>query len=332
MARLNANGKAGARARVVLLGGKDLAVQCLESMLRMPDVEVVGVIPCAYDDPAEEHWYPSLCRRARDLGLPVHQPRSVNDTGFRPVLAQLQPDVLLSIFYDKILRPPVLALPRVAAVNLHFGLLPFNRGSFPIPWAIIDGNAAGVTLHHMDPGVDTGDIVAQVAVPVAEHETARDIYDRCTQAGRYLFEGNFPLVLEGRAPRRQQPGEGGTYYRPGYPFDRWVDWSQPAETLSRFVRALTFSPHPGARSAFTGREFEVRHPVWVTHGGAQSPAGTVLSVDARWATIATGDGSLRVQTMCVDGDELPAQEALRRLGCGEGNELESKSWLTTVAA
>jgi hypothetical protein len=58
----------------------------------------------------------------------------------------------------------------------------------------------------------------------------------------------------------------------------------------------------------------------------------VLSVDARWATIATGDGSLRVQTLCVDGDELPAQEALRRLCCGEGSELESKSWLTTVAA
>jgi len=331
MVRLNSNGRAGAKARVVLLGGKNLAVRCLESMLGMPDVEVVAVIPCAGDDPDQERWYPSLARHARDLRLPVHQPRSVNDAGFRAVLEQLQPDVLLSVFYDKILKPPVLALPSIAAVNLHFGLLPFNRGSFPIPWAIIDGNDAGVTLHYMDPGIDTGDIVAQVAVPIAEHETASDIYDRCTQAGRYLFEGNFPLVLEGRAPRQRQPGEGGTYYRPGYPFDRWVDWSQPGESLSRFVRALTFPPYPGARSAFAGREFELRHPVWVADGGARALAGTVLSVDARWATIATGDGSLRVRTLCIDGDELAAQEALRRLGCGEGNELESKSWLTTVA-
>ncbi|MEX1254294.1 MAG: methionyl-tRNA formyltransferase [Dehalococcoidia bacterium] len=332
MVRLNGNGKAGARTRVVLLGGKELAVHCLESTLGMPDVEVVAVIPCAGDDPDQERWYPSLARHARDLRLPVHRPRSVNDAAFHPVLEQLRPDILLSIFYDKILKPRVLALPRVAAVNLHFGLLPFNRGSFPIPWAIIDGNDAGVTLHHMDPGVDTGDIVAQCAVPVAGHETAREVYDRCTAAGRYLFEGYFPLVVEGRAPRRGQPAEGGTYYPPGYAFDRWVDWSQPAGTLSRFARALTFAPYPGARSAFAAREFELRHPVWVADTDVRAPAGTLLGIDPRWATIATGDGALRVRTLCIDGVELSAQEALRRLGCNQGDELELRSWQTTVAA
>jgi methionyl-tRNA formyltransferase len=325
------NGTGPTKTRVVLLGGKELALRCLDSMLAMRDVEVVAAIPCAADDPDEQRWYPSLARRARDLGLPLHQPRSVNDEAFRPVLDQLRPDILLSIFYDKILRPPVLVLPRIAAVNLHFGLLPFNRGSLPIPWAIIDGNDAGVTLHHMDPGVDTGDIIAQVAVPVAEHETARDVYDRCTAAGHYLFEGAFPLVVAGCAPRRPQPA-GGTYYPPGYPFDRWIDWSQPAGQLSRFVRALTFAPYPGARTALAGREFELRHPVWVTNDEVAAPPGTVCSIDQHGAAIAAGEGALRVRALAVGGDELPAHEALRRLGCGEGAALESRSWQTTTAA
>ena len=324
--------KHSSSGRAVLLGGKALAIECLESMLRMPAVEVVAVIPCADDDPAAERWHPSLTRIAQERSLPVYQPRSVNEEGFRPVLEQLRPDVLLSVFYDKILKPHVLQLPTIGAVNVHFGLLPYNRGSFPIPWAIIDGNDPGVTMHHMDPGVDTGDIIAQMAVPAIECETAREVYDRCSAAGLYLVEQYLSPLLEGRAPRRRQPAEGGSYYRPGYPFDRWIDWSRSAEQIARFVRALTFPPFPSARTSFRGRELEVSHPAWPSEARGAWREGEIVDIRPPYATFATGDGALVVRRMRAEGRELPAADALWRLGCSEGDVLETVPWAKKNAA
>ena len=101
----------GQSARVVLLGGKWLAIQVLERLRSMPGVCVAAVIPCADDDPDAERWYPSLARHAHEHGLPVLQPKSVNEESFFPVLRQLEPDLLLSVFYDKILKQHVLELP-----------------------------------------------------------------------------------------------------------------------------------------------------------------------------------------------------------------------------
>lgn len=334
MVRRNGDGggeEAVAR-RVVLLGGKALAIHCLESMLRMPDVAVVAVIPCADEDPAAERWYPSLAGYSRERGLPVYQPKSVNEDGFLSVLQQLRPHVVLSVFYDKILKPQVLRVPTIAAVNVHFGLLPHNQGSFPIPWAMIDGNDPGVTIHHMDPGVDTGDIIAQMAVPASDYETAREIYDRCTAAGLDLFERYLPLLLGGQAPRRRQPAKGGTYYRPGDPFHRWIDWSQSTETVCRFVRALTFPPFPSARTAFRGRELEVCHPVRPSQEGGRWREGTVLSISPPWITVATGDGLLNVRTMRLEGEERAAADVLRQAGCSERDVLDTVPWVKSETA
>lgn len=322
------NGKRPAY-RVVLMGGKPLAIQALDELQGMPGVEVVAVVPCADDDGRSERW-PSLAAHARDRGLAVHQPRSANDESFLPVLHQLRPDVLLPVFYDKILKPHVLSLPSIAAVNVHFGLLPDNRGSQPIPWALIDGNEPGVTMYYLDPGVDTGDIVAQLAVPPSGCETARDVYERCTAAGRYLIERYLPLVLQGRAPRRRQAA-GGSYYRPGDPFDRWIDWSQSADVVSRFVRALTFPPFPGARASFAGRELEVCHPVWPSEGARVGP-GSVVSIGEGAVEVATGQGLLTIRTARLDGEELSAGDALRRLSCREGSMLEGMPWMRRLAA
>ena len=324
------NGR-GSPRRLVLLGGKALAMQCLDSMLRMPGVEVVAVVPCVDDEPSARQWYPSLAAYARERGLAVHQPRSVNDPDFVPVLEQLRPDVLLSVFYDKILRPHVLGLPNIAAVNIHFGLLPYNRGSLPIPWAIIDGNDPGVTMHYMDPGVDTGDILAQLAVPAAACESAHDVYQRCTNAGLFLFERYLPLLLGGQAPRRPQSA-GGSYYRPGYPFDRWIDWSQDAGVVSRFVRALTFPTFPSARTAFRGSELEICSPVWADEGGRRWREGTITDIVAPFVTIAAGRGVVTVRQTRVDGVELPAAAAFARLGCAAGDVLEEVSWQHKLAA
>jgi methionyl-tRNA formyltransferase len=170
-----------------------------------------------------------------------------------------------------------------------------------------------------------------MAVPASDSETARGIYVRCTEAGVYLFQRYLPLLLRRQAPARPQPEHGGSYYRPGYPFDRWIDWSRDAETLCRFVRALTFPPFPSARTAYKGHELEICHPVWVSQDSKRWPAATVLELTPSWVTVATAEGLLSVKTMRLDGVELAAMNVLQRLGCSEGEALDGVSWTMSEA-
>ena len=116
------------------------------------------------------------------------------------------------------------------------------------------------------------------------------------------------------------------------PFDRWIDWLQSSEEISRLVRALTFAPFPSARTAFAGSELEVRHPVWIAAERTRRPVGTVMDITPQWVTIATGDGSLSVQTIRLRGTELRAAEALGEVGCSIGSMLYAKPWAKNKAA
>jgi methionyl-tRNA formyltransferase len=117
-------------------------------------------------------------------------------------------EILVSHGYRHILRAPVLDLFPDRAVNLHISLLPWNRGAHPNVWSAVEGTPSGVTVHHIDEGVDTGDVVAQREVPVGDDETLSSSYGRLQEEIVELFWGCWPEVRAGTAPRRSQAGEG----------------------------------------------------------------------------------------------------------------------------
>jgi methionyl-tRNA formyltransferase len=117
-------------------------------------------------------------------------------------------DFLVSYGYRHILRQPALDRFPERAVNLHVSLLPWNRGADPNLWSFVDDTPKGVTIHHLDAGVDTGDIIVQREVALGPDETLRSSYDKLQTAIRALFHETWPLLREGRAPRRRQSGAG----------------------------------------------------------------------------------------------------------------------------
>jgi methionyl-tRNA formyltransferase len=117
-----------------------------------------------------------------------------------------RPRLVVSHGYRRILREHQIADGRV--INLHISLLPYNRGADPTLWSVLEGTPAGVTLHYIDPGVDTGDVIAQREVSFDDEDTLKTAYDKLQAALLELFKQTWPAIADGTNERRAQRGEG----------------------------------------------------------------------------------------------------------------------------
>lgn len=186
---------------------------------------------------------------AREAGLPVLQPESINTPEGVGALAELHPDMLVVAAYGQILKPAVLAVPTRGAINVHASLLPKYRGASPVAAAIWHGETeTGVTIIRITPGLDAGNILRQAAVPILPHETTGELEARlarlgaaeCLEAVLQLEQGDFlgtpqDASLVTRAPKLAK--EHGL-----------IDWTQSAEQVQRHIRAM--QPWPTAYTFF----------------------------------------------------------------------------------
>src|SRR5213076_875592 len=157
------------------------------------------------DDPDEGDWFESVAELARVHRLPLFTAASPELPAIVETLRAEAPDVLLSVWYRRLLGPDLLALPRIAALNLHGSLLPAYRGRAPVNWVLVNGERqTGVTLHHMTAEADAGDIVAQAAIDIEPDDIALTLYTRLVKVGVDLLMEWYPAVVAGRAPRRRQ--------------------------------------------------------------------------------------------------------------------------------
>ncbi len=164
-------------------------------------------------------------------------------------IKNLKPDIGISALFGYILKREILELLPAGCLNIHPSLLPWNRGSFPNVWSIIDGTPAGVTLHYLDEGIDTGDIVAQREIPVTITDTGGSLYRRLEMSCVELFAETWPQIKSGNAPRFSQTKEGGTSHKVKdvEKIDE-IDLSKSyqAKDLINLIRARTFPPYTGA--------------------------------------------------------------------------------------
>lgn len=289
--------------RVVVFGYHDIGVACLEAVLEQ-GAGVVTVVTHE-DDPAETIWFASLARAAAARGIPVHAPENPNAPAFVERIRRLQPDLIFSFYYRRLLCPALLQIPRLGAINVHGSLLPKYRGRAPINWALVHGETlTGITLHYMDEWADHGDIITQRRVAISVDDTALTLSRKLTGAARAVVGDAYPLIASGRAARVPQDHTAATRFGRRRPADGLIDWESPAWRIYNLVRAVT-QPFPGAFT-YWGRR---RVFVWEAQPpSVRRPAGTpgrVLGVTAaRGLDVAAGEGVLEVTRLQVDGDAV----------------------------
>src|SRR5882724_3055633 len=170
-----------AALRIVFMGTPDLARVSLEILLTQPDCQLVAVATQP-DRPKgrDLKLQPSPVKQAAmPRGLPILQPERARDEGFIRSLQALEPDLIAVAAYGQILPRAILDLPRLGCLNVHTSLLPKYRGAAPIQWAILnDEPETGVTIMKMDPGLDTGDILAQEPTAIQAQDTSETLHDR----------------------------------------------------------------------------------------------------------------------------------------------------------
>jgi methionyl-tRNA formyltransferase len=176
-------------------------------------------------------------------------------------IAALGPDIGVSLMFRYLLQPELLALLPRGVLNLHPSYLPFNRGLNPNVWALVDRTPAGVSLHWVDGGVDTGPIVARREVEVEPIDTGGTLYRKLERAAVALFQETWPAVVAGRAAAVPQLASEGSHHgrQDLERLDR-IDPERrmPAGELIDLLRARTFPPYRGAYIERGGRRVYLR--------------------------------------------------------------------------
>jgi methionyl-tRNA formyltransferase len=282
--------------RVAFLGNDRRSVPSLEAVARSShEVVLVG---CRPPRPAGRGGRPTpapTAETARALGLPLLETGTVKEgEGWRG-LDDSSPDVLAVVAYGEILPAHVLALPRVAPVNVHFSLLPALRGADPVRRALLAGlPRTGVTVIRMDEGMDTGPILLQEAVDVGDHDDAGSLGSRLAELGGELLVRALDGLEAGTLREQLQDPAGATLAPKLRPDEEWIDWSEDAEAVWRRVRAL--APDPAARTRFVDRLVKVLR---VTPAEGAGEQGAVLEADP--LAVAAGRDAVVLDVVIPEG-------------------------------
>jgi methionyl-tRNA formyltransferase len=313
--------------RIVFMGTPDFAVPSLEALLGSENTVVAAVSqPDRATGRGQHVGTTPIKAAARRHAVPVHQPETLRDPRIREELARLAPDLIVVAAYGKLLPRVILELPVHGCINVHASLLPRHRGAAPIQWALLEGDATtGVTIMQMNAGLDEGDILLQRSEPVAATDTGATLGARLARLGaRALIETIGGLQNGSIMPRPQDSSCATLAPRIQKDAGR-IDWHEPAERLERKVRA--FQPWPTAYTTLGGRQLKILHAAArapAARGEGSQPAGTVTASTADGIVVATGDGSLILLVVQLEGRKaLPAADFLRGHPVAPGTVLTS---------
>jgi methionyl-tRNA formyltransferase len=233
----------------------------------------------------------------------------MKDPGFLEELKRMNPDLIVTVAFGRILPPEVLILPRLGCVNVHASLLPKYRGAAPIPWAIIQGEKqTGVTTFKMDEGMDTGDIYLTETVEIKPSDTAGTLAARLSEVGAKVLLRTLEGLKAGTLKPVPQDHAKATMAPLLTKEHGELDWGLPADQIALFVRGL--DPWPGAYTFYK----EERWRLWaVTPSDAPSDRkpGSIIRVGKEGIEVATGQGIVEIRELQpANGRRMTTREFL----------------------
>lgn len=286
--------------KIVFMGTPDFSVNALENIVKAGH-DVVGVItqPDKPKGRGGKMQYTPVKEKALELGLDVYQPQRVKETEFIEKLKEMNPDAIVVIAFGQILPKAILDMPKYGCINVHASLLPKYRGAAPIQWSVIDGEKeTGVTTMYMNEGLDTGDIIDKVVVPIDKKETGGSLFDKLAIEGGKLILKTLIELENGTAVRTPQDDSKSNYAGMINKQLGKIDFNKSANEIERLIRGL--NPWPSAYTKMDGKTLKI----WdadVDDSENDSAPGTITEVGKEFIRVATGKGSLKILELQLEG-------------------------------
>ncbi|MCI6588613.1 MAG: methionyl-tRNA formyltransferase [Clostridiales bacterium] len=298
--------------RIVFMGTPDFAVPSLRALVDH-GYEVVGVF-CQPDRPKGRGHKLAACpvkELAQSAGIPVFQPERIKREEGVAMLKSCAPDLCVTAAFGQLLSQEILDIPPLGTINVHSSLLPKHRGSAPINWSIIKGDAVtGVTTMFTDKGMDTGDILLTRETPIGPAENAGELTDRLAVMGAQLLIETIRAIEAGTLARTPQDHAAATYEPKMDKELGRIDWSKSAQELDWLVRGTT--PWPGAFTTLGEQTIKV-FELDILDGPASGAPGEIVAADAkRGLVVSCGDHDVALAQIQMPGAKrMNAKDYLR---------------------
>jgi methionyl-tRNA formyltransferase len=298
--------------RIIFMGTPDFAVPTLETLLALPEAQVVAVIT-GPDRPAgrgRQLQASAVKQAALAHGLPVLQPTNLKDPAFQQALKSYAADLQVVVAF-RMLPEAVWNMPRLGSVNIHASLLPQYRGAAPINWALMHGDQeTGVSSFFLRHEIDTGDLILQDKIAIDPSDDFGSLYDKLKVTGAALAARTVAAIAAGAAPSTPQANSADLRPAPKLTKETGrLDFTRPAEDLVNQVRGL--APAPAAYTTLPdGRGLKVYRAA--AQPGHPAPAGTWATDGRLSLRVATPTGWLALLEVQLEGKKrLSVEEFLR---------------------
>lgn len=226
------------KLKVAFAGSKKVGIECLKFLKNIKDIEIIAV----YVPPkTKKVWWKDVIdeEEVKKLGFKILPWEKWNN---------LKADLVFSVFHSYLFKKNHLKNYKYGAINLHFAPLPDLRGCNLISWAIILGKKDyGVSLHYINEGIDSGDIIDVLRFPVDDNDTAFDLYNKAVKYGLELFKKTVPFIIKEAKKGKKYPAvkqdlKKGRYFSRDSLKDKEVNLNWPKERIYNFIRGLEFPP------------------------------------------------------------------------------------------
>ena len=217
-------------------------------MIAGGDSEVVFVHLRNNDDDA-------LRKLCLSTSIDILEHRNVNASDTLDQIRNYEPQLLISVNAKQIFRPELLSIPEFGSLNVHNGMLPRQRGGGGAYTAIINGENPGTTVHFIDEGIDTGDILVQREIPLSDTETMGDFQRKAVSESAEILTESIAAIRNGTAVGTPQRDREFHYTPRKAPWDELVDWTQSTRLILDKIRAR--SPGPANFYLYEDTPFEI---------------------------------------------------------------------------
>ena len=303
--------------RILFMGTPDIAADSLAALLGAGH-EVCAVFT-RRDKPVGRKQIltaPPVKQLAQQHDIPVYQPRTLRDGSSDALIEQLAPDIIVVVAYGCIIPPQLLHVAKYGCINLHVSLLPKYRGSAPIQWAVLNGDAeTGVSIMQLDEGLDTGDVLMVEPVAIDPEETSGELFDRVSAVGAKTLVDALAKIEAGQLTPVPQDHSKATLAPPLSKDTARFAFIEDAAHIHNWVRGM--NPWPTAWFEQDGKRIKVSECRLAENPQNAAP-GTVLALKP--LTVAAQNGAVALLSVTPEGGKPMAGTAWaagRRLKAGD---------------